>query len=88
MSQVSGKPAGEVVVALPECPSCGSNEIVRRRDAWEVRALNGFSEHGTAILDEDSEIELFDDIHFECERCGHKGSDEAEFEPDLSEEDD
>lgn len=72
------------MVTRPKCPDCGSSKIVRRRDAWEVRALRGFREDGSSVLGENSEFELFDDIHFECDYCGYKGTDETEFDSDLT----
>ena len=73
----------DVVATNPRCPDCGCREIFRRRDAWEVRALTGFDEDGDPVLDEDTDIELFDDVHFECDRCGYKGGEASEFDSDF-----
>lgn len=66
------------------CPRCGGNEIAQRRDAWEVRTLIGFDKDWEPILSEDSEVEAFDDAHFECDSCGFKSSHAIDF---LAEDD-
>ena len=62
----------------PKCPHCGHGEIRFRADAWEVRVLRGFDDDGEPVLDE-PDYEVFDDAHFECDRCSHKCSDASDF---------
>lgn len=76
--ELSATDSDRRVDVKPKCPECGHTEVSFRADAWEVRLLRGFDDDGEVILSE-PDYEVFDDTHFECERCGYKCSEADEF---------
>jgi len=77
-NSITGSQSDSQVSIKPKCPQCGFSGVCFRADAWEVRTLCGFDDDGEPILDE-PDYEVFDDSHFECDRCGYKCSEAGDF---------
>jgi len=53
----------------PQCPKCGSTEIVVRCDAYASYKLLGFDTKGDEFLATEADVQTFDDRVFICGSC-------------------